>query len=299
MKKDTVFILIGFALVLGVYTYFHVSSKQRIQESFQAPLKAPIQMTSGSTAISVGSTEEVDLTPVEVPYAQQPINNLDEYEVNAVYQNESDQAMSRALRDKLMSQRPMDWAGLPPSSSAFQAGLQESFQNAQPTVPDDAKPYQNIGGDLMQPPDMSEMEKKERQILQTYKPMFPPTPTSYDPRDADELIKQIYDLKGLIPNVKHKDGTNVYEIVGVRKKDEKVMFEDEAEVSDEPNENAMESAINPPQAVTDMNNSKDPFFDSGSQAVDMKSRTKKWNYTSWTPGLERMFAPTEPQQQWY
>jgi hypothetical protein len=89
-----------------------------------------------------------------------------------------------------MSQRPMDWAGLPPSSSAFQAGLQESFQNAQPTVPDDAKPHKNISGDLMQPPDLSEIEMKEKKILQTYRPKFPPTPTSYDPRDANELIKE-------------------------------------------------------------------------------------------------------------
>lgn len=196
-----------------------------------------------------------------------------------------------------MSQRPMDWTGLPPSSSQFQAGLRESFENAKPTVPDDAKPYQNITGDLMQPPDASEMEKKEKAILQTYKPQFPPTPTSYDPRDAQELIKQIYDLKGVIPDVRHKDGTNVYEIVGVRKKDEKILFEDEeAEASDEANENAMESTAKSPQALGDMSRrSTDPFFDSGSKS----GSGSKWNYTSWTPGLERMFAPTEDQQQWY
>lgn len=293
MKKDTVFIVISFALVLGGYLYYYNSSRKLMQESFKASIATPTAI--GSTSVTVGSTKEVNLTPVEVPYTQEPINDIYEYEVNAVYENESDVALSRGLRNKLMSQRPMDWAGLPPSSSKFQAGLQESFQNAQPTVPDDAKPYKNISGDLMQPPDLSEMEMKEKKILQTYRPKFPPTPTSYDPRDANELIKEIYDLKGVIPEVRHKDGTNVYEIIGVRKKDEKVMFEDEAEVSEEPNTDAMESTINAPQAVTDMNQSKDTFFDPGAS----KQHTKKWNYTAWTPGLERMFAPTDAQQQWY
>jgi hypothetical protein len=211
--------------------------------------------------------------------------------------NESDKALSKELRDKLMSQRPMDWAGLPPSSSQFQAGLRESFENAKPTIPDDAKPYQNIAGDLMQPPDLSEIEKKERQILQTYRPKFPPTPTSYDPRDAQELITQIYDGRGLIPQVKHKDGTNVYEIVGVRRKDEKPRFEDE-EV--EESTDAKAPNINSPQIAKDMSRSAtDPFFDPGTSEVETKNRSNKWNYTSWTPGLERMFAPTEEQQQWY
>jgi hypothetical protein len=79
------------------------------------------------------------------------------------------------------------------------------------------------------------------------------------------------------------------------------MFEDEeGEVTDGPNKASLESTINPPQVATDMSRqSKDPFFDPGTQAVQTKGRTNKWNYTSWTPGLERMFAPTEEQQQWY
>lgn len=301
MKFDTSFLRTVLLVVLGGYLVFYIVSYGRMKESFQqlssstatfVPADRPL--SRGDTSVTVGETKEVPLTAVEVPYTQTPINDLGDYdELNTVYQNESDTPLSKALRDKLMSQYPMDWSGYPPSSSQFQAGLRESFENAKPTVPDDPKPFENISGDLMQPPDMSEMERKEKAILQTYKPKFPPNPTTYDSRDANEIIKQIYDLKGVIPDVRHKDGTNVYEIVGVRKKDEKVLFEDEAEVTPGPNTSAMESTTRGPQAARDV------FFDSGSSAVQTKDRSNKWNYTSWTPGLERMFAPTEPQQQWY
>jgi len=41
----------------------------------------------------------------------------------------------------------------------------------------------------------------------------------------------------------------------------------------------------------------DPFFTPVSQ--EARTRSEKWDYTSWTPGLERSFAPTEPQTKWY
>lgn len=56
-----------------------------------------------------------------------------------VFQNEGDRELSTALRNKLMSQYPMDWSTQPPSSAQFQAGLRESFENATPTVPEEPK----------------------------------------------------------------------------------------------------------------------------------------------------------------
>jgi hypothetical protein len=284
--KDTL-IITALAVVLAGYTVFYLSSRQYIKETFQQTTFADttIPTKSGYVAVSPGQTKEVSLTPVDVPFTQKPINDLDDYEENIVYLNESEKALSKDLKRKLMSQYPMDWSGYPPSSSQFQAGLRESFQNAKPTVPDDAKPYENIDGDLMQPPDLSELEKKEKKILQTYTPKFPPTPTSYDPRDAQELIRQIYDVKGVIPEVRHKDGTNVYEIIGVRNKNEKVVFEDEeGAATDGANPSTMESTIKVPMAARD-----ERFNKNG----------KKWDYTAWTPGLERMFAPSESEKNWY
>ena len=241
--------------------------------------------------------DEVTMTNFSPPYEQQPIQELDDYEYNLIYSNESDRVLSKQLRDKLMSQYPMNWTTYPPSSAQFQAGYKESFQNATQDVPDDAKPYQNISGSTMAPPDMGAVEKEERKILQTYTPKFPPTGQTYDSRDANALIKKMYDAKGLIPEVKHKEGTNVYEIVGTRRKNEKVVYEDdEAPVSKAAIADAGEGVVPVISAVNELTtSSRDSFY----APENNKGSGNPWQYTAWTPGLERVFAPTEPKQTWY
>ena len=234
---------------------------------------------------------EVQMTAVDTPYTREPINEVDDYEYNMVFTNESERALSKGLRQKLMSQYPMHWTTYPPSSSQFQAGLQESFQNATQDVPDDAKPYQNISGSTMQPPDKSEIEKEERKILQTYQPQFPPAGVTYDSRDANMIIKKIYDAKGLIANVNHKEGTNVYEIVGTRRKNDKVVYEDDEAPTGPMVQGAGEGTINVPASINELTTAnRDVFYNNKS--------SNPWQYTAWTPGLERVFAPTDPKTNW-
>jgi hypothetical protein len=234
------------------------------------------------------------------PVAQGQIKKLDDFEYNMVYQNESDRALSTAMRNKLMSQRPMDWSGLPPSSEQFQAGLRESFENASKTVPDNAKPYNNVNGGNMIPPDTDATEMEERKILQAYKPPSTKELGSYsadEDMEPEELIEKIYAVKGLVPTVAHKDGTNVYEVVGVRRKDEKVVYEDEeAPASVGPVRSVGEATIQVPPTAYDTAAAVDPFYDTS--APGGKTRIGKWDYQSWTPGLERMFAPTNDTQKW-
>ena len=255
------------------------------------PETAPIDTRPGRVVM-----EQTHLDPV----AQGHIKKLDDFEYNMVYQNESDRALSTALRNKLMSQRPMDWSGLPPSSEQFQAGLRESFENASPTVPDNAKPYQTVNGDNMVPPDTEATEMEERKILQAYKPPSTQELGSYsadEDMEPEELIEKIYAVKGLVPTVAHKDGTNVYEVVGVRRKDEKVVYEDEeAPASLGPVRGAGEATIQVPATAYDTAAVVDPFYDTS--APGGKTRIGKWDYQSWTPGLERMFAPTNDTQKW-
>ena len=315
MKRETL-ITVGIGALVLSYIVFYIGSRRYLVAPFQN-FETVVPITKSLTPGAAGppnpwfpsqqdmqpnvpttvETTSVELPPVEVPYTKEPINSLDDFELNSVYQNENDKAMSKELRNKLMSQMPMDWSGYPPSSSQFQAGLRESFQNATPTVPDDAKPYDTVSGSNMEPPDMTAAQQEEKKILQTYKPKFPPTGTTYNPKDAEALIKKLYDAKGEIPTVKHKEGTNVYEIVGTRRKDEKVVYEDEeaeAEATDEANPSAGESTIAVPKAVSDKS-----FEPPSGGGVPVKTKKNNWDYTAWTPGLERMFAPTSPQQNWY
>jgi hypothetical protein len=291
--------------VLWGLSYF--GSGSYLRENFQGAT-APTPDVSGQTSLSRWGAEmrveppTPDVTAAEeteVPYAEKPINSVDDYEYNLVFQNESDKALTKAQRDKLMAQYPMDWSGYPPSSAQFQAGLRESFQNATPMVPDDAKPYKSITGSAMQPPDTGATEAEERKILMTYKPTFPPDPTGYDPDDVYDVVKKIYAAKGLEPEIKRRGDTNIYDIVNTRKVGEKVLFEDEIAAPAAPASTgavavAGEGVTQGPSMVADAL-APDRFFEEGVKS----SRTNKWDYTSWTPGLERMFAPTESKSNWY
>lgn len=304
MKEIGLGIAILLLVVLWGMSYF--GSGSYLRENFQGAA-APTTDVSGQTALSRWGAETriapptpdvVDSAePTEVPYAEKPINSIDDYEYNLVFQNESDKALTKAQRDKLMAQYPMDWSGYPPSSAQFQAGLRESFENATPMVPDDAKPYKSITGSAMMPPDTGAVETEERKILMTYKPTFPPDPTGYDPADVNDLVKKIYAAKGLEPEIKRRGDSNVYDIVSTRKIGEKVVFEDEvaaAPASTGAVAVAGEGVTQAPSMVADAL-APDRFFEEGVKS----SRTNKWDYTAWTPGLERMFAPDAPRSNWY
>ena len=237
----------------------------------------------------------------EYPYVTNsafPINSVDDYEYNMVFQNEGDRAMTKSTRNALMNKYPRDWSTMPPSSELFQQGLaafhkkQEGFEGQAAT----ADPYAQLGGSV--PPDTQAAEEKERQILQTYVPQSPQSLTTYDAADAKALVDRIYGAKGLVAEMKETQ-PNVFTIIGTRKKDEKIVYEDEvpadAPASNEAVPAVGEGVIQIPAAASMAPGQKqDPFFD-----TDTPSRQGKWDYTKWTPGLERAFAPTQPQTNWF
>jgi hypothetical protein len=312
MDGQTIFMAL-FGLILVGYIVLYVGGRRYLQESFQSGGEAGAgSATAGERwpaplPVAPPMEGQDDAKPGRVlmehvtmdPVAKGNIQSLDDYEYNLVYQNESDREISQDLKNKLMSQRPFDWSGLPSSSAQFQAGMRESFENATPTVPDNAQPFRAINGDSMVPPDVDSVEMEERKLLQTYKPPTPEELASYslETESPEKLIAKLYEKKGLVPTVAHKDGTNVYEIIGVRRKDEKIMYEDEeAPASAGPMQAAGEGRISVPAAAYDTAAARDPFYDMNNGG---KARIGKWDYQAWTPGLERMFAPSNETQSWY
>ncbi len=236
------------------------------------------------------------------PYTTSEIMGVDDYEYNVVFANESEKGMTKELQNKLMSQYPMDWSTQPPSSSQFQQGVREMFQDGsqeKAVEPDAASnPYTAIMDDSLTPPDTLKVEQEERRIIQTYRPKHAGDLTTYDVDDAMQLIKKIYDKKGEIPQVIQKKN-NVYEIIGTRKKDEKIVYEEmdgDAPASSEPSVPAGENITVVPQAAADKNSALDPFYEA---APNTNTHERRWNYRQWTPGLERMFAPTEAKAEWH
>jgi hypothetical protein len=280
-----------FVWVIVVTTYLYLSGQY---------WRHPLGFV-GSADASGNSSKDIPVEQdIDKPYASDKILSVDDYEYNMIFKNEGDRAMTKQTRDLLMSKYPMDWSVQPPSSDLFQQGLaayKESFQNP-PPPPTGPSPYKEIDGSQMVPPDTKADEMKEREILATYVPKKPQELSTYDAADAKEIIDKIYGAKGLVADVR-ETGPNQFTIVGTRKINEKVVYEDEegtaaAPASTEPVQAAGEGTIVVPAVAAEVQQGLDPFFTPGP-----RTRDQPWDYTRWTPGLERMFAPTEAQTNWY
>ena len=91
---------------------------------------------------------------------------------------------------------------------------------------------------------------------------------------------------------------NVYQVNYTRKKDEEIIYEDDAPAlgamgQTYSNPNSFEANVRVPSAATDTAAGLDPFYEPRTSM-----RTSKNDYTKWTPGLERMFAPTYEKTKW-
>ena len=282
-------------------------SRQGFVDSAPAAMAFNKQATKYTTATTPSPARKADAaldkklaeSQDSFPYSMDPIKSVDDYEYTAIFAGEGDKALTKEKRDVLMSAYPMDWSTQPPSSELFQQGLaafKEQFENPAPQAK--GNPFREVDGSNMTPPDSSAEEAKEREILATYVPKKPGELTTYDAADAQEIITRIYSAKGLVADTK-KMGDNVFTVVGTRKVNEPVVYEPEDEKLAPTASGAVaavgEDTIDVPTSVEQIQ-SVDPFFET---TVRDKSRGDKWDYTSWTPGLERMFAPTQPKEKWY
>jgi hypothetical protein len=281
----------GIVIILGLlftYIFYYFIGRLYLQENFKVSDVKPLEQ--------IVKENDIILDTSTAPYLDKPINSLDDYEYNLVFQNENDRELTTELRNKLMSQYPMDWSTQPASSAYFSKGQKESFENKMPI---DASMneiiYKNVSASNLQPPDTDAVEKEERKILQTYSPKGADDLNTYNIEDARELIKKIYDAKGLVPEVEVDKDKNVYTIVATRKKGEKIQYEDDlGDATAEESVDNMENITVVPQAATDILKETDPFYD-----THKKTRMDKWDYTKYTESLERMFAPSYERSQWY
>ena len=276
----------GIVVVLGLlftYGFYYTIGRLYLQENFES-------------IEEIVKENDVVLDTSTAPYLNKPINSVDDYEMNLVFENENDREVTKELRNKLMSQYPMDWSTQPASSAYFSKGQKESANNATPI--DESMNeivYKNVSESNLTPPDTDAIEKEERKMLQMYNPNKANELSSYNIEDARDLIKKIYDAKGLIPEVEHDEKKNVYTVIATRKKGEKIQYEDDLrDATAEESEDNMENITVVPQQAVDVLRDSDPFYNSA-----QKTRTDKWDYTKYTPELERMFAPTYDRSQWY
>lgn len=278
-----------FLLLIIIIGYLYLTQRSSRKEGFSKPIATGELRKPCKPSIMLDQG-------MEAPFVKKRLLDVDDYEYNLVFQQEGDREISKALYNKLQSQYPLDWSTQPPSSAHFQAGLQklkESFQ-ASPVTQSGPNPYREINAKALTPPDTTVEHMEERKILQLYKPARSDSLETYQLEDADALIKRIYDAKGLVPEVIKKEG-NIYEVIGTRRKDEKIVYEDENPPAQKaPVAEAGEGTITVPATAVDTAAGLDPFF-----TPSASTHMDRWDYTKFTPGLERMFAPTYPTVEWY
>jgi len=237
--------------------------------------------------------------PPEKPYLMNPIDDLDDYELSLVFQNQGSKTASKKQISDAMTRYPMDWSVQGPASQYFQDN-QAQFQKQKAedqSNPPPTKMYNEINGSDMTPPDTVTQEAEEKKILQTYKPECSKGLLEYSVDDVKALVDKIYCSKGLIPVIeKSKQGQNIWEITEVKEKDPHIIWEDELERQTQRQrmEQRGEEVIEVPYTAQDVAAGLDPFYQARNS-----TRDGKFDYYQWTPGLERMFAPTFPIKAWF
>ncbi len=235
--------------------------------------------------------------PPEKPYLMNPIDDLDDYELSLVFKNQGSKTASKQQISDAMTRYPMDWPQQGPDSQYFQDKQAEFEAKTAQAPPPLTKMYNGIDGSDMVPPDTQTMDDEERKILQTYKPECSKGLLQYSVDDVKALVDRVYTKKGLIPVIeKSKQGQNIWEITEVKEKDPHIVWEDDLERQTERErmEKRGEEVIEVPYTASDVAAGLDPFFQARNPVRD-----GKFDYYQWTPGLERMFAPTYPIKSWF
>ncbi len=248
---------------------------------------------------SPNEQQNMMIYPPDKPYLMNPIDDLDDYELSLIFQNQGSKTASRKQISDAMTRYPMDWPVQGPDSQYFQDNQAQFEQKVANNIndPPPTKMYNEINGSDMTPPDTAAMEAEERKILQTYKPECSKGLLQYSVDDVRALVDKIYGKKGEIPVIeKSKQAENVWEITEVKEKNPHIVWEDDLERETERQKmnKRGEEVIEVPYTASDVAAGLDPFFQARNPVRD-----GRYDYYQWTPGLERMFAPTFPIKAWY
>jgi len=231
----------------------------------------------------------------DLPYATTPIQSIDDYEYSMIFKEEGSRVAGKRAISDAMSRYPLDWSAQPPSSQLFQERL-EGFVDAvsRDAAPVNTSQFNSISGKQEQPPNQEALEEAEKKLLATYNPEHTKDLLHYSLNDTKRLLKQVYAKKGLIPVIeKSSQGTNVFEVVETREINPTIVWEDDPIAEVDRQIIRGENRIEVPLYAKDTAAGLDPFFE-----PRQPTTMGKHDYTKWTPGLERSFAPTYTGNGW-
>ena len=279
--EDSVILTIAALLLIG-YVALYISGRKYL-ETFQGDRFH----ADGSPKMSATAFQSLPENPVKEPHP-------DEYEISAVFQNQGSREASQQQISDAMTRYPLDWSTQGPNSQTFQE-KEAAFLKKAEFLPQPAGFYEDLEGVYSAIKDSANQDEEEKKILQTYQPKSSKGLLQYSIADVKSLLHKVYHKKGLIPVIsKSKQGENIWEITELKEKNPKIVWEDEVDVERQTMEERGEEVISVPLPASDMAAGLDPFFQGRPS-----TRMGKSNYTAFTPGLERMFAPTQPMKSWF
>jgi hypothetical protein len=236
--------------------------------------------------------------------AKTPIKKLDDYEYTRVFKTESQlrNGLSPETKSDLLSKYVLDWAKLPFNSQA-RADKEDEFVSGRMesgfTDPASGVFFKNVENPLIVSPAEEAAKMREQALLAQYQP----TDVSKHIIDSDTaaVAKLVHDEYAGDPNwepVVARVDENKWEVKELRPKSRKEKWEDAQTISLAAAESSQQVLPAPSISIRDRLQ-EDPYFDKA--GVTDKDNDRIWKYSDfnkWTPGLERMFAPTFSQEQW-
>jgi hypothetical protein len=233
-----------------------------------------------------------------------PVNKLDDYEYTRVFQLEDQKrnTISVEEKSKFMNERITDWANLP-FNSEERAKQEEEFiagrMDAAYRDPKTGVLFETMEGQDLQPPDVEAARLREQQVLAAYRP----TDVSKHIVDNEteavaRLVMASYAADKNWEPVVTKTGENRWEVTELRPKPQKERYAD-GTTANVAMMDSTKTRLPAPTIDFDDRIRDDPYFD---KSAPQSEQSKYWNYhdfKEWTPGLERMFAPTADNKAWY
>ncbi len=290
-------------LVLLGYIAFYLSGRKYL-ETFENRFMEDGSPVTDATAIMHSVPPVHSAEGPDKAYPMTSKNTLtdssvmpDNYELSAIFNNQGSGEVSKEQINAAKARYPMDWSIQGPGSQRFQEEKVKYEKNASKQLK--PEPYQDTSTDMLLP-DASILEDEERKLLQMYKPESSKSLLHYSMHDVTNLLDKLYAKRGLIPVIKKsKQGSNVWEIVEVKEKNPKIVWEDNVPQQQQQPRDMMiqrgENVIDVPYPASDAAVGLDPFMRRKERArIERVER----NLIDDNIQLSRMFEPTYPVPDW-
>jgi hypothetical protein len=270
-------LFITFLLIIVGYCTLYFSGRkylERFENRFHAN-GAPVE-----------SAKQIQARSPENAYS---MDRSDTYDVSAVFNNQGSKQASKKQLSDAMTRYPLDWSAQGQGSQFFQENQEKYERDMKHSKKMRPSPYEEQSTDMLLP-DASVLDDEEQKLLKTYKPQSSKGLLHYSMNDVKHLLDKVYAKKGLIPVIaKSKQGENIWEIVEVKEKNPKIVWEDETRTK---MTDRGENIIEVPYTATDIQAGLDPFMQH-----KMKARVGRHDIKE-NSELDRMFTTSYPMKSW-